>query len=131
MGYLVEILLGAAGSLVAAEIWSHSELMARWLVRKAVQRLPAEDQARCEEEWLADLQDMPGALRKLSWAGGCHWSATVTNVHAWRTHRKFGRDQVEPNPPVVHEVVVNMAFSVETTFKANVTVIPGPTVPPA
>jgi hypothetical protein len=95
MGYLIDIMIGAAGSLVAAELWSHADLTAQWLIRKAVRRLPAEHQERRREEWLADLHDMPGVLRKLLWAAGCHWAATVANVRAWRTTRNTAVKQAE------------------------------------
>jgi hypothetical protein len=80
MGYVTDILIGAAGSLVAAEIYVHAERIARWLTKKAVARLPPEDRERRLEEWTADLEDMPGAVTKLSWAVGCHWAATAANL---------------------------------------------------
>jgi hypothetical protein len=82
MGYLIDILIGAAGSLLAAELWSQSDAVARWLIQKAVGRLPVDDRERRREEWLADLVDMPGAFRKLLWALGCHWAATVARKQA-------------------------------------------------
>jgi hypothetical protein len=96
MGYLVDILVGTAGSLVAAELWSNSDVAAKWLIRGAVRRLPRGERERRSEEWLADLREMPGALRKLSWAVGCHWAATVSNVHVWRTYRKPAARHFEP-----------------------------------
>src|SRR6266849_4620298 len=71
MGYLrIDILIADAAS--------------QWLVRKAAQRLPRSKRERRLVEWLADLHDMPSAFAKLSWAVGCHWAATVANVHSWR-----------------------------------------------
>jgi hypothetical protein len=84
MGYLRDLLVGAAGSLLAAEAYVHADPLARWIVRMAVTRLPADEQERSLEAWLADLNDMPGSIRKLLWAIGCHRAATVTNVRAWR-----------------------------------------------
>ncbi len=84
MGYLIDILVGAAGALVAKELWEDADATSQWLVRKAVQRLPRSRRKRCLDEWLADLHDMPGTLAKLSWAVGCHRAATVTNVQRWR-----------------------------------------------
>jgi hypothetical protein len=84
MGYLIDILIGAAGVLVAKELWAGADSASQWLVRKAVQRLPRSKRERRLSEWLADLDDMPSALAKLSWAVGCHWAATVANVHCWR-----------------------------------------------
>jgi hypothetical protein len=80
MGYLTDILMGAAGSFVAAEIYVHAECIAHWLTKKAAARLSPEDRERRLEEWTADLEDMPGAVTKLSWAIGCHWAATVANL---------------------------------------------------
>jgi hypothetical protein len=73
MGYLIDITLGACGSLVAAEIWSHADPLSRWLIRRAVLSLPEAQRARREEEWLAHLEETPGAVRKLLHAVGC-WS---------------------------------------------------------
>jgi hypothetical protein len=79
MGYLIDIAVGAAGSLLAAEVYVHAEPVARWLIRKAAARVPERDRERRQEEWLADLNDMPGAVQKLLWGVGCHWAATVAN----------------------------------------------------
>jgi len=89
MGYLIDILIGAAGSLVAAELWARADPFARLLIRAAVRRLPTEERERRLQEWLADLHDMPSALGKLSWAVGCHWAATVANARARRARRKL------------------------------------------
>jgi hypothetical protein len=87
MGYVIDILLGAAGSLVAAELWSQAEPVARWLIQKAVKCMPAEQQERCAVEWLSDLHEMPGALLKLLWALGCHRAAMLSILRARRAKR--------------------------------------------
>lgn len=84
MGYLIDILIGAAGALVARELSEGVDAASQWLVRKAVQRLPRRKRKRHLDEWLADLHDMPSLFAKFSWAVGCHWAATVVNVHRWR-----------------------------------------------
>ena len=84
MGYLRDLVVGAVASLLAAEVYVYADPVARWIVGKAAKRLPADDRDRRHEEWLADLNDMPGAVGKLLWALGCHWAAAVTNVRAWR-----------------------------------------------
>lgn len=81
MGYLRDLGLG----LLAAEVYVHAAPLARWIVERAIARLPAEERERRHGEWLADLNDMPGAIEKLFWALGCHWAATVTNVSTWRS----------------------------------------------
>jgi hypothetical protein len=85
MGYLRDLLIGAAGSLIAAEAYVHAHPLARWIVERAIARLPAEERERWREAWLADLNEMIGVIEKLFWALGCYWAATVTNVSAWRT----------------------------------------------
>ena len=83
MGYLRDLLIGAAGSLIAAEAYVPAEPLARWIIKRAIARLPAEGRARRQEKWRADLNDMTGVIEKLFWALGCHWAATVTNMSAW------------------------------------------------
>ena len=41
--------------------------LARWLVRRAVLRLP-KDRDRWREEWNGDLDRLPGPLSRLGWA---------------------------------------------------------------
>jgi hypothetical protein len=85
MGYLIELLIGVGGSLLAAEAFAHADPVSRWLVNRAAARLSDEgERERRREEWLADLNDMPGAMRKLLWCMGCHWAAIVANRQASR-----------------------------------------------
>jgi len=70
---LNDIALGACASFLAAEIWAHADPISRWFIQRAVLRLPENERARRNEEWLAHLDDTPGALRKLFHAIGC-WS---------------------------------------------------------
>ena len=75
MGYLIDILIGAASRMVTSELSAHVEPMARWIIGKAVQRFPANDRNRFREEWLAHLDETPGTLRKLWHAVGCYLGA--------------------------------------------------------
>jgi hypothetical protein len=50
-------------------------LIARWIIDKAIERLPADDRQRFREEWLAHLDETPGALRKICHAIGCYLCA--------------------------------------------------------
>jgi hypothetical protein len=43
MGYLIGILIGAFGGLVAAEAHVYAHPVARWLIRMAAARLPADE----------------------------------------------------------------------------------------
>src|SRR6266404_1480847 len=89
MNHLIDALIGIVSCLVAAEIWSHKDNVARWLnpegrwlgpvdrwlISKAVERLPADARGRFCEEWLAHLDETPGTLRKLLHAVGCYLAA--------------------------------------------------------
>jgi two-component sensor histidine kinase len=88
MGFLIDILIGMAGRILTGELGAHVEPMARWIIEKAVQRLPAENRKRFREEWLAHLEEVPSAVRKLWHAFGCYLCATkVARVVAGRTER--------------------------------------------
>jgi len=71
MGYLIDMIIGAASRIVAGELSAHVEPLARWIIGKSVKRLPAHERDRFYEEWLAHLHETPGALRKLWHAVGC------------------------------------------------------------
>jgi hypothetical protein len=67
---------------------THAEPLARWIIEKAVKRLPAGDCDRFREEWLAHLDETPGTLRKLWHAFGCHLGAAkLAGVLAQQTKR--------------------------------------------
>lgn len=95
MGYLIDFLVSAGGSLGAAEVWEHAPSLARRLTHLAVRCLPSEHQERCRKEWLADLHDTPGTLAKLCWVGGCFWAAAVANGRAWQRRRQMARQHRE------------------------------------
>jgi hypothetical protein len=81
MGYVIDILIGAVSRIVTGELSAHVEPMARWIIGKAVERLPAEDRDRFREEWVAHLGEIPGTVRKLGHALGCYIGATaITQV---------------------------------------------------
>jgi hypothetical protein len=50
MGYLRDLMIGAAGSLIAAEAYVHADPLARWIVERAIARLHAEERERRREE---------------------------------------------------------------------------------
>jgi hypothetical protein len=76
MGYLIDIMVGAISRILTGELSAHMEPMARWIIGKATDVLPADDRDRFREEWLAHLDETPGTLRKLWHAVGCYLGAT-------------------------------------------------------
>jgi hypothetical protein len=62
--------------LLQNEVVGWCEWLARWLVRQAVGRLPDTEQARWEEEWRSDLENLPTTLARLGWALGLRLHAS-------------------------------------------------------
>jgi hypothetical protein len=90
MGYIVDFLVGVGGSVFAHEVCASAQPVAQLLIRLTVRCLPQDEQERCGEEWLADLNDMPGVFAKSCWVGGCCWAVAVSNGRAWR-HRQLAK----------------------------------------
>ncbi len=83
MGYLMDILIGAASRIVTSELSAYVEPMARWIIEKAVGRLPACQRERFREEWIAHLNETPGLFRKSLHAIGCQLAASaLANIPA-------------------------------------------------
>lgn len=76
MDAVITILLGAVGSLIAAELYEIAPRLARWLVLRAASRLRPGERDRWYEEWLADLDEWPGNITKLARSVG-HVKASV------------------------------------------------------
>jgi hypothetical protein len=87
MGYIVDFLVGVGGSVFAHEVCASAQPVAQRLIRLTVRCLPQDEQERCREEWLADLNDMPGVFAKSCWVGGCCWAVAVSNGRAWRNRQ--------------------------------------------
>jgi hypothetical protein len=75
MEHLIAVVLGAVGSILAYEICAHADPVARWLIIRAVARLPEPQRNVRLEEWLAHLNETPGAIRKLLHGVGCWFGA--------------------------------------------------------
>jgi hypothetical protein len=71
MDIVVAVLLGAIGSIVAAELYALGPAIADTFIRRAVARLPKHERARFLEEWQADNDDFPGSVQKVLHAIGC------------------------------------------------------------
>ena len=52
------LVLGVAGSLLASELYAWSPRLVRWLVARAVARLPDAERDRYREEWSAHVEDV-------------------------------------------------------------------------
>jgi hypothetical protein len=80
---VITIIGGAAAAIVSAvvvrvvsnDISDNAPAFAKKLIRGAVKRLPAGERDRCEEEWLAHLDERKGTIPKLCHAVECHWAA--------------------------------------------------------
>ena len=75
MDFLIAIIEGIVGDLIANEIVAHKRAIAGWLVENAVQRLPESERDRYREEWLAHLDEVPGLIGQLRHALGCNFKA--------------------------------------------------------
>jgi hypothetical protein len=81
MTMIVTVLLGAIGSIVAAELLDVCPWLTQKLLRRAANRLPATHRERYVDEWQAELDYMntrAGKLFRLLWAiGVCASSSSL------------------------------------------------------
>lgn len=68
MGWGLAVVLSVLASVAAAEIWAWLPALAARLVRFHASRLPRDLALRCQEEWAAVLDSLPGNLAKLAFA---------------------------------------------------------------
>jgi hypothetical protein len=73
----ITIMLGALGSILAAEFLGWCPWFAERLLNCAVRRLPGNHQQRYRQEWLADMDQMRnrGGFSVLLWAVGLYLTA--------------------------------------------------------
>jgi hypothetical protein len=71
IGAIVAIGVTAVGGLVSDDLREWAPRIGERIVRRAVARLPPEDQERMGEEWRSHINDTPGTLTKLWEAAGC------------------------------------------------------------
>lgn len=76
MEYLIAIVLGTVGSLLACEFYGWMPRIACSITRHAASRLPPPEAQRYAEEWLSLLEETPGHCWRLIHAIGFHWAAT-------------------------------------------------------
>jgi hypothetical protein len=112
--------------LLQNEVVGWCEWLARWLLRRAVRRLPHTQQARWEEEWRSDLENLPTTLARLGWALGLrrHASRHAALLPDDRA-QKPGILARAPRPLVINGV----AFAVFTVVSVLAWIGVGTTVP--
>jgi hypothetical protein len=76
ISWLMAIFGGVVVTLIVSEIGASVTVVANWLIRIAASRLPNEQRAGVQAEWLSHLNEEPTALRKMLHAVGCLWSAS-------------------------------------------------------
>jgi hypothetical protein len=69
------LIIGLLAKVVIDEVGATIQALARSIVKRGAQLLP--DGERYEEQWLADLNDRPTPVRKMFFALGILWAATV------------------------------------------------------
>ena len=79
------------GAVIAEEFKQRSPLVAAWMVRKAVCRLPSEERERYSEEWHAHLVDTPGNLSKLLAGIGFFTAAAKIADTSEHSNRRVGK----------------------------------------
>lgn len=68
MSVLLWLLGAIAVPLILGEATDVAPWVAKRLVRWAAGRIPERERPRWEEEWLGELEEVPGRLSKLAWA---------------------------------------------------------------
>jgi hypothetical protein len=95
MAILRDIAINVASSWLASELLARAPRLSRWLVHRAARRLPDQDRARYCEEWLAHVDELPGAFGKVRHGLGCYFIAARsirrTRTSKQRTQRLLAR----------------------------------------
>lgn len=88
MEYVVAILLGAIGSLIAAEFYANAPRLTRWIIEDGLLFLPEQNRERYREEWLAHIEECSGHLLKIWHALGMRWTARRLGIALSRAESK-------------------------------------------
>jgi hypothetical protein len=75
MGVIGMVLVNLFIRLLGVEIGVHHMPLCRWLIRVAAARLPPEERAAAESEWLAVIDDLRSPTRQFVHAASYVWSA--------------------------------------------------------
>jgi hypothetical protein len=83
------------GNMIASQLYDCTPLLARWLVLRAIVRLPQSERDRYREEWLSHLAECPGKLTGLYHAFGCLRAsgalASFSRARPKRAHTRTNR----------------------------------------
>lgn len=71
MAILISIGLSVVVGVITAEIIAYAPCIARWLIKRAVLKLPEPERSRYLEEWLSHADELPGNLTKTLHALSC------------------------------------------------------------
>jgi hypothetical protein len=91
----MEILLGILAGLLTTELCGAMAWFARWLIHRAARKLPEQHRDVLLEDWLGNLNELPGGLSKLVWAiplllWGVQRISREIEFKGAREHRSFG-----------------------------------------
>lgn len=70
----MELLIGLLMNVLGNDLYDRCPRLAKWIIRKAVARLPEEKRAEYEEAWLAHLADCETKVDQVRHALGVYWS---------------------------------------------------------
>jgi hypothetical protein len=99
--YLIALLLGVFGSLIAWEISLHYRHWCEAIIRSAVGRLPDDQQPIRREEWLAALNDCVGLISSFSHAAGCWVGAPAVAAAGPKTVVRATKDSTDKRGPTI------------------------------
>ncbi len=70
----MELLIGLLMNVLGNDLYDRCPRFAKWIIRKAVARLPEERRAEYEEAWLSHLADCESKVDQVIHALGVYWS---------------------------------------------------------
>ena len=91
--------------------------LARWLLRRAVRRLPDLERARWDEEWRGDLERLPTPLTRLVWAAATRYVAAPRQARLLRPGAALHRQQRSLALGLLLVSTTTVVFVVWTVFQ--------------
>jgi hypothetical protein len=89
--------IGIVGNITASELYDCTPTLSRWIIDRAVARMPERNRDRYREEWYANHEDWRGGkLGKLWHALGCYFSTRALNeIAEKKLKQELGHSQDE------------------------------------